>query len=44
LQDNPRFGGQYYSVGIQRLLGAVLLGALTYDANLLVIEPGRPAP
>lgn len=43
LQDNPRFGGHYYAVGIQRLLGAVLLGALTYDANLLVIEPGRPA-
>jgi hypothetical protein len=40
LQDNPRFGTHYYSVGIQRLLGAVLLGALTYDANLLVIEPG----
>jgi len=39
LQDNPRFGTHYYSVSIQRLLGAVLLGALTYDANLLVIEP-----
>jgi len=39
LQDNPRFGTHYYPVGIQRLLGAVLLGALTYDANLLVIEP-----
>lgn len=41
LQDNPRFGTHYYSVSIQRLLGAVLLGALTYDANLLVIEPSN---
>jgi hypothetical protein len=43
-QDNPRFGTHYYSVGIQRLLGAVLLGALTYDANLLVIQPGTNQP
>jgi hypothetical protein len=26
------------------LLGAVLLGALTYDANLLVIQPGTNQP
>jgi hypothetical protein len=39
LGDNPRFGGQYYRVGIQRVLGAILLGVLTYDANFLVIEP-----
>ncbi len=44
LQDNPRFGTHYYSVGMQRLLGAVLLGALTYDANLLVIEPTSGQP
>lgn len=40
LQDNPRFGSHYYRVGIQRLLGAILLGVLTYDANLLILEPG----
>lgn len=39
LGDNPRFGGRYYRVGIQRVLGALLLGVLTYDANFLVIEP-----
>jgi hypothetical protein len=26
-------------VSIARLLGAVLLGILTHDANLLIIEP-----
>lgn len=39
LGDNPRFGGQHYRVGIERALGAILLGVLTYDANFLVIEP-----
>jgi hypothetical protein len=47
LGENPRFGSHYYRVGIQRVLGAILLGVLTYDANFLVIEPaseeeGRP--
>jgi hypothetical protein len=28
-------------VGLDRLAGAILLGVLTYDANLLVIEPKR---
>ena len=41
LQDNPRYGVHYYWVHIQRVLGAILLGVLTYDANLLVLEP-RP--
>jgi len=35
---NPQ-GSQNYSVHIDRVIGAVLLGALTYDANLLVIRP-----
>jgi hypothetical protein len=39
LQDNPRYGVHYYWVHIQRVLGAILLGVLTYDANLLVLEP-----
>jgi len=39
LQDNPRYGSHYYEVGMQRLLGAILLGVLTYDANLLILEP-----
>ncbi len=39
LQDNPRFGGRYYQVGLDRVLGAILLGVLTYDANFLILEP-----
>ena len=31
----------YYEVEIHRLVSAILLGIVTYDANLLVIEPGR---
>ncbi|HSC86829.1 MAG TPA: C39 family peptidase [Polyangiaceae bacterium] len=37
--DNPEFSKPYYSVEISRLLAAVHLGIVTYDANLLVIEP-----
>ncbi|MSR22151.1 MAG: hypothetical protein EXR92_01190 [Gemmatimonadetes bacterium] len=40
LGENPRFLLHYYRVGIQRLIGAILLGVLTYDANFLVVEPG----
>ncbi|MCA9665116.1 MAG: C39 family peptidase [Myxococcales bacterium] len=39
LQDNPRFDGHHYDVSVFRLIGAILLGVLTYDANLLVIAP-----
>lgn len=35
---NPVSNDHYYMVSIARLLGAVLLGILTHDANLLVIE------
>jgi hypothetical protein len=31
--------GRYYWVPMRRLLHAILLGVLTYDGNLLVIEP-----
>lgn len=40
LAPNPVRGKeQYYEVGIERLIGAIFLGILTYDANLLIIEP-----
>jgi hypothetical protein len=39
LQSNPLVGTRYYAVRTHRLIGAILLGAFTYDANLLVIEP-----
>jgi hypothetical protein len=40
-EQNPLTRSRYYAVGVQRLIGAILLGVLTYDANLLVIEPKR---
>ncbi len=39
LRENPTFEPHLYRVGIQRVLGAVLLGVLTHDANLLVLTP-----
>lgn len=38
MHPNPQ-GSQNYRVHIDRVIGAVLLGALTYDANLLVMHP-----
>lgn len=38
LRENPS-GLHNYRVGILRLLGAVMLGVLTYDGNLLVVTP-----
>ncbi len=38
---NPVSSSHQYWVDIGRLLNAILLGILTYDANLLVIEPGQ---
>lgn len=31
----------YYSVGVDRVICAILLGSFTYDANLLIIRPRR---
>lgn len=39
---NPMAPGQYYETGIHRLIGAILLGVLTHDANLLIIQPRKP--
>jgi len=39
LQTNPLVGSRYYAVSAHRLIGAILLGAVTYDANIVVIEP-----
>ncbi|MFG0330010.1 MAG: C39 family peptidase [Phycisphaerales bacterium] len=41
LYDNPAFSGHHYEVPIARLVGAILLGVLTYDANFLLIEPKK---
>lgn len=36
---NPVSPNQYYSVHIYRLVCAIMLGILSYDGNLLIIEP-----
>jgi len=42
-RQNPITGeDQHYSVDMDRLIAAILLGIVTYDANLLVIQPKRP--
>jgi len=42
---NPFSDSLNYRVGIVRLLGAIMLGVLSYDGNLLVIEPeDEPKP
>jgi len=38
---NPVSGNNYYSVDVYRLINAIHLGVVTYDANLLVIKRGR---
>ncbi len=45
LHPNPMAPSQYYDINIDRVIGAILLGILTHDANLLIIEPAKkPAP
>ena len=39
LESNPISETQYYLVNLRRLINAILLGIVTYDANLLVIKP-----
>lgn len=45
LEHNPGFDSQSYQVPLTRLVASILLGAITYDSNLLMIEPhdGRKA-
>lgn len=38
-RENPLSHDHYYKVSINRLINAIMLGVLTYDANLLIIEP-----
>jgi hypothetical protein len=39
LEDDPRFQDHIYWLPVERVINAVLLGVLTYDANLLLLEP-----
>jgi len=40
---NPMSGNNYYTVSCQRLINAIMLGVVTLDGNLLIIEPGDVA-
>jgi len=37
----PHSDGHHYEIGVQRVLSAILLGVVTYDANLLMIWPKK---
>lgn len=45
---NPMAPGHHYEVALERVMSAIMLGVLTHDANLLMIERGgrraRPRP
>jgi hypothetical protein len=41
LMPNPFAPSQYYPVSIYRLVCAIMLGILTYDGNLLIIQPRK---
>jgi hypothetical protein len=41
MEPNPLGKGQEYGVDFVRLINSIMLGILTYDANLLIIEPKK---
>jgi hypothetical protein len=41
LRPNPLSPTQYYPVHIYRLICAIMIGILTYDGNLIIIEPRK---
>jgi hypothetical protein len=41
LKPNPVAESQDYEVSIDRLICAIMLGVLTYDGDLLIIEPRK---
>ena len=43
LESHPHFRRHIYWLPVQRVINAILLGVLTYDANLLVLEPPEDA-
>lgn len=42
--ENEAFGGPYYEVGVDRLINSILLGIVTYDANLVLVGPRKERP
>lgn len=43
-EANPVAEGQHYAVSTQELINAILIGVITYDANLIVIQPKTTEP
>lgn len=41
MQQNPMARDHIYEVNIDRLICSILLGPLTYDGSLLILEPGQ---
>jgi len=39
LENRPGFSSHLYPVAVDRVIGSILLGVLTYDANLMVLRP-----
>jgi hypothetical protein len=44
LLANPHSSTRHYPIGVDRVLSSVLLGVLTYDANLIIIQPPHDKP
>lgn len=40
-EHNPAYEGQHYSVSTIELINSILIGVLTYDANLIIIQPPK---
>lgn len=38
-RQNPISGNNYYKVSVGRLINSIMLGLITYDGNMLIIEP-----
>ena len=38
---NPISGTTSYRITLDRVITAILLGVMTYDANFIIIEPGQ---
>lgn len=39
INPSPLAAKHHYTVSVNRVIGAIMLGIITYDANLLIIEP-----
>lgn len=41
MNSNPLNSSQYYGVNFDRLINSIMLGIVTYDANILILEPTK---